>query len=291
MRSILDHEYFGALEKLSVLARGRRARGGPGTRTSSSRGCSLEFSDYRRYAPGDDLRHVDWNVYARLEKLFVRQFRGEANLDIYVVLDISRSMDFGTANKLDFACRLALALTYVGVSGMDRVGLATISDRLHDLIPPRRGEHQLALILELLERVEAADASNLGRACRDLITEPIRGGIAILLSDFFDASGYEEGLTLLQVAGLDLFLVQILDEEELDPGVQAGETLVDLERSFLPAVTVDDSATSRYRSALAQFNSGLESFSRRTEAGFLRLCTSTRLEEVIVQLLTTGLLA
>jgi uncharacterized protein (DUF58 family) len=288
---MLDPDHLGAIEKFSLLARGLRGRGEPGKRFESLRGTSLEFSDYRRYEPGEDLRHIDWNVYARLEKLFIRQYRSETNQDVYLILDVSRSMDFGVSNKLDFACRLSLALAYAGLSGMDRVGLATMSDRLQQFIPPKRGKAQLGLILRVLEEVGGSGVSNLIRSCQDLISFPSRGGTAVIVSDFFDPNGYEQGLRLLQAAGLDLFLVQVLDDEEIDPTVRPGEMLEDLESTDVAPITACESVLTHYRVALDRFNAELESFCRRYRAGFLRLLTSCRFEDVVIRSLEAGLIA
>src|SRR4029453_3239639 len=131
------------LETLRLLARKVFRGQSQNDRTTLRRGMGLEFSDYRRYNPGDDFRYVDWNVYSRLDRLFLKVFTAEEDLTVHILLDTSQSMRLGTPPKLDYARRVAAALGYIGLNSLDRVGVVSFADELGTSMPPQRGRPQI----------------------------------------------------------------------------------------------------------------------------------------------------
>ena len=138
MAKLLDDDFLRRIEQLEIASRKIFRGRMKGERRSKSRGQSSEFADYRTYVEGDDLRFIDWNIYGRLDRLLLRLFEEEEDLSIYILLDASRSMTIGEPRKLDYAMKLAAALTYVGLANLDRVSIVPFSDRLHERLPPGR---------------------------------------------------------------------------------------------------------------------------------------------------------
>src|SRR5436309_6958225 len=140
MSTLLDPPFLGKLEQLSLVSKKLFAGQLKGEKRSTRRGISVEFADYRDYSAGDDLRYVDWNTYARLEKLFLKLFVEEEDLHVYLLVDASRSMAYGAPPKFDYARKIAAALGYIGLSNFDRVGATVFTDRMLHHLPPVRGK-------------------------------------------------------------------------------------------------------------------------------------------------------
>ena len=197
---IFDAAFLRKLEMLALVSRRVFAGKSRGERRSSRRGGSVEFSDYRQYAPGDDFRAIDWNAYARLEHLFLKLFVEEEDLAVHVLLDASRSMDFGAPRtKLDLARKLAGALAYCALAGYDRAALWTFGGRPGDLeaTPLVRGRARVFGLFDALERLEPREGGGAGAfsaAARAFVERKPRSGLVIVLSDLLDPEGVEDGL-------------------------------------------------------------------------------------------------
>src|SRR5271167_1116829 len=163
---LLDPQFLARLEQLELVSRKIFLGRMKGERRSKRKGQSVEFADYRNYVVGDDLRHLDWNLFARLERLFIRLFMEEEDLHFYVLLDNSLSMDFGKPTKLHFAKQVAAALGFIGLVNMDRVVVEAFNDRLTQSLPAARGRHSLWRVMGFLQKIEPAGPSNLRRALR-----------------------------------------------------------------------------------------------------------------------------
>ena len=178
----------------------------------------LEFADHRRYQPGDDFRYVDWNVYSRLDRLFLKVFAAEEDLTIHLLVDTSRSMQEGQPSKIDFARRVAAALGYIGLNSLDRVGVVSFADELGRPRPPQRGRQQIVTMLRYFEALGCGGGTNLNRVLRTYARQtqslPARGGLAIVISDLFDPQGYAGGLDALAYAGFDALVIQVVAESE-----------------------------------------------------------------------------
>src|SRR6267378_2032981 len=218
-KPLLDSLFLAKLEQLELVSRKIFLGVMKGERRSKKKGQSVEFADYRNYVKGDDLRFLDWNLYGRLDKLFLRLFMEEEDLHFYVLLDNSLSMDFGTPTKLHYAKQIAAALGFIGLCNLDRVMIEAFNNRLTQSLPPVRGRRSLWRLLDFLQKIESAGPSDLRRALRSFTIKCSGKGIVLLLSDFMDKGGYEEALRYLIARQLDIYAIQILSQEEISPEI------------------------------------------------------------------------
>src|SRR3954447_1543759 len=223
---LLDPQFLARLEQLELVSRKIFLGRMKGERRSKRKGQSVEFADYRNYVVGDDLRFLDWNLYARLDRLFIRLFMEEEDLHFYILLDNSLSMDFGTPSKLRYAKQVAAALGFIGLVNMDRVVVEAFNDRLVQSLPPARGRRSLWRLLDFLQKIEPAGPSDLRRALRTFSLKCSGKGIVVLLSDLMDKGGYEDALRYLVARQLNIYVIQVLSQEEIDPEVVGDLRLV-----------------------------------------------------------------
>src|SRR5436853_5103675 len=158
---LLAPEFLHRLEQLELVSRKIFAGRMKGERLSKRKGQSVEFADYRNYVVGDDLRFLDWNLFARLDRLFIRLFMEEEDLHFYILLDNSLSMDFGSPTKLHYAKQVAAALGFIGLVNLDRVVIEAFNDRLVQSLPPVRGRRSLWRMMDFLTKLEPAGPSDL----------------------------------------------------------------------------------------------------------------------------------
>src|SRR5205823_1426320 len=248
-------QFLARLEQLELVSRkivrGRRK----GERRSKKKGQSVEFADYRNYVIGDDLRFLDWNLYARLDKLFLRLFMEEEDLHFTVLIDNSLSMDFGSPTKLHYAKQVAAALGFIGLVNMDRVVLEAFNDKLTQSMPAARGRRSLWRLMDFLQKLEPAGPSDLRKALRTFSLKCSGKGIVILLGDFMDKHGYEEALRYLIARQMDIYAIQIMSQEEIEPEIVGDLQLTDIEDQDIAEVTVSGPLLKRYKQNLAAYRS------------------------------------
>jgi uncharacterized protein (DUF58 family) len=271
---LLAPEFLHRLEQLELVSRKIFVGRMKGERLSKRKGQSVEFADYRNYVVGDDLRFLDWNLFARLDKLFIRLFLEEEDLHVYLLLDNSLSMDFGDPTKLRFAKQLAAALGFVGLVNQDRVVVEAFNDRLTQSSPPLRGRKSLWRLLDFLDKVQPAGPSDLSRALKAFSLKAAGKGVVVLLSDFMDKGGYEEALRYLIARQMDVYAIQILSQEEIDPEVVGDLKLVDVEDDDVAEITVSRALLTRYKKNLEAYRAALYEFCARR--GVTCLFTSNR---------------
>lgn len=260
---LLDPAFLARLEQLELASRKIFRGRMKGERLSRRKGQSVEFADYRNYVVGDDLRFLDWNLLARLDRLFIRLFLEEEDLHFSILVDNSLSMDFGTPTKLRYAKQVAAALGFVGLVNMDRVTIEAFNDRLTQRMAPARGRRSLWRMLDFLNKVEPAGPSDLTRALRTFALQCSGKGIVVVLTDFMDKGGYEEALRYLLARQLDIYVIQILSEEEVDPGITGDLRLVDVEDEDVAEITVSRPLLKRYKENLAAYRAKLYEFCTR----------------------------
>ncbi|PYM43210.1 MAG: DUF58 domain-containing protein [Candidatus Rokuibacteriota bacterium] len=275
-------EFLAQLERLALLSR-RVFRGRVrGERRSPRRGHSVEFCDYRAYGVGDDLRYVDWNIYGRLDRLHVKLFVDEEDLCLHLLLDASASMDFGAPTKLEYGARLAAALGFVGLVGMERVGVGVLRERVAEGWSPTRGRNQVVNLFEFLGRVGPAGGTSLNDGLGNYAMRAREPGLAVVVSDLMDPAGFETGVRALLERRFDVHLVHVLAPEEMDPELAGDLRLVDAETGETRELSVDGEALRTYRERLRQFLERVETFSRTQEIGYHRVTTDTPVEEFVL---------
>lgn len=276
VQQLLTPAFLSQLERVSLVSR-RPFRGRvKGERKSPRKGQSVEFFDYRPYGVGDDLRYVDWNVFGRLDRLHVKLFLDEEDLRVHLLVDASASM--GVGGKLRYAQCLAAALGFVALVNLERVGVAVLRERIAEGWPPKRGRSQFVALLEFLSRVEAGGTTGLSRALEGYALRSREPGIAIVLSDLLDPSGFEPGIRALVERRFDVHVVHILAPEDVNPPFGGDLRLLDSETGEMRELTLDGEALRSYRRRLQEFLDRAEAFCRTREIGYRRVVTDAPLE-------------
>ena len=286
--TLFDAEFMRKLETLRLLARKVFRSPQQGERTTLRRGTSLEFSDYRRYHPGDDFRYIDWNVYSRLDRLFLKVFTAEEDLTIHLLVDTSQSMRLGTPPKLDYARRVAAALGYIGLNSLDRVGVMSFADELGVPMPPQRGRQQIFAMFRYFEGLQSQGGTNLNRVLSNYARQSSKTGLAIVLSDLFDAQGYERGLDALAYSNFDVLLIQLVDETEINPQFDGALRLHDVESGQQRRLTVNRRMVELYRQKIADYFAQIEAFCAKRNIEYLRSSTAIPFEDLVLQYLRRG---
>ena len=272
------------LEQLELASRRLTAGRMKGERRSVRRGQSVEFADYRNYASGDDLRQLDWNVYARLEKLFIKLFVEEEDVTVHVLVDASRSMDFGEPNKLNFARRAAGALAYLGLAHLDRVSVAFLGDGRATMLRALRGKARVFEVFRFLAEPRSERLTRLAEAARDYAGRLRGRGPLILISDLMDP-GYSDALRDLAATRCQLSVLHVLAPEELDPDVPPDARLVDNETGQGVEVTGDADLTERYRARLTEWQAELAAFCSRRGGAYVSVPSDVELTDLLFDIL------
>lgn len=271
---LLSPEFLTKLEQLELVSRKIFVGRMKGERRSKRKGSSVEFADHRNYTAGDDLRHLDWNVYGRLDKLFLKLFLEEEDLHVSVLIDSSLSMDFGTPTKLHYAKQVAASLAFVGLVNHDRVRLDAFTSGLDEGLSGLRGRSQMWRVVQYLDKLEASGGSNLAAAAKTFALRHTGKGIVIVVSDFMDKHGYEEALRYLMARNLDIYIVQVLAQEELEPELVGDLRLVDIEDDDIAEVSMSPALLRRYKENLDRFVGGLKEWC--TRRGIAAIFTSNQ---------------
>jgi uncharacterized protein (DUF58 family) len=285
---LFDEEFLRKLQRLEFLAR-KIFRGLlRGEHAAPRRGRGLEFHDFRQYRPGDDFRHIDWNIYSRLDQLFLKLRASEEDVTLHLIVDASASMGFGEPSKFDHARRLAAALACIALHNFDRVGVSAFAGGLGAVLPPGRARHHLGSLLAFLGGLPCAGETRFSAALRDFATQARNPGLAILISDLLGADDAEEGIEALCHRGHELVVIHLLAESEIDPPLEGALRLVDCETGEGLDVTVDEELRRLYRLRLDRHLRGVESFCRRRGIEYLRASTAIPFEDVVLKYLRQG---
>ena len=290
---IFDSQFLAKLEQLYLLSRKIFRSRHRAERKSRQTGSSLEFADYRNYAPGDDLRSIDWNIYGRLDRLFVKLFEEEQDLPVYFLIDMSASMRWtprpGALTKLDHARRIAASLSYIALANLDRANIFYFSDRLGMDAGMSRGKAQFHKLLDFLKRLPVAvGETRLLPVVRAFCQRAKRRGLVFLLSDFFDSEGCEEPLRLLRYHQFDTQIIQVFDPEERAPSLRGDLRLIDAETNAPLEITCDEALLRRYRAAMDSFVTGLENFCVAHQLNCVQASTAVAFEDLVLRVLREG---
>lgn len=281
---LLTPDFLRKLEQLSLVSRHMFPGKMRGERRSTKRGASVEFADYRNYTHGDDFRRVDWNVYARLEKLFLKLFVEEEDLHVYILIDASTSMQFGSPSKLLYAKRIAAALSYIGLANLDRIGLAALSGSEAHVLQPKRGKQSAHEIFRWLDCITPMGKTDLAASIRDFSLRTAQSGVVIVLSDFLCTS-YPQGLITLLARKFEPVILHILDQDELQPPLVGDLLLIDSETDERREVTITQTLLRKYQQRLSAFKSDLESQCTRYGCTHACITNQTPFEDLILNYL------
>ncbi|MCI0397383.1 MAG: DUF58 domain-containing protein [Chloroflexi bacterium] len=286
---IFDEATLRKLEQLTLIADRVRVGVMKGERRSRKRGSSIEFADYRNYAQGDDLRRLDWNVYARLERPFIKLLEEEEDLAVHLLVDGSQSMDWpdedGDSNKLLYALRLAGALGHVGLAAGDQVTVTMLSSQGNLSWGPHRGRQNTLRLLQFLETGRAGGITDLNLALRQYSLRARRPGLLFLFSDLFSPAGYKEGLNALQSRGYEAGLVHVLSPDEVDPPLGGDVKLVDVETKSDAEITLDASTLGLYRRRLQEWQAEIAAYCAGRDVHYIPLTTDFPWERLVMQTL------
>ncbi len=282
---LLDPGFLSRIEQLEIISRKIFAGKMRGERRSKRKGESVEFADYRNYVVGDDLRFLDWNIYARLDRLFLKLFLEEEDLHVSLLIDTSGSMDWGSPSKLKYAKQIAAALAYIGLSNYDRVSLYGYANGLVGEMAGLRGKRLMARVVDFLRNLPATGVSNLTAACRQYAVRHPQPGVLLVISDFFEKGGYEQGIRYLLGRNLDLYCVQVLSPDEVNPQLAGDLRLVDVEDDDVAEITVSQALLNRYRQTLRSFCQSLKDYCTRRGVAYLFTSTDVGFDQVILSYL------
>jgi uncharacterized protein (DUF58 family) len=281
--SLLDSGLIRQLEQLELVVRRLYAGRTQGEKRSRRRGAGSEFADYRDYVQGDDLRHVDWNVYGRLDRLFLKLFHVEEDLRLGIYLDTSRSMSYGDPSKLFYAKKLAAALAYVALINQDRVAVeAANGEGGVERLRPTRGKESRWPLLEFLDGLEAHGGTDLGAGVKQFALRNATPGMKVVISDFLDKAGFQPALKWLLRAGDEVVVLQVLSPQEVKPGIIGDLALEDCEDGQVTEVSITAGLLKRYEANLKALVGGLRDYCRTRGLAYFFVPTSVPLEQVIL---------
>lgn len=293
-KNIIDSAFITMLESRDLVVKNPMKGLFGGNRRSKSYGSSVEFADFREYTPGDDLRRIDWNLYARFEKLFLRLFVDEKQVHHRIYIDTSASMDWGKPNKSHSMLKIAAALGFLSVQAMDRVSFHLMKDDLSELLGTTVvGRESFYSVANMLNTVEFKGECDIGRAITS-IEKPGRGnGLSVIISDFLTDSDWQSAVDYLLHNGREVFLVQVLSRDEVTPNFSGKVYMTDSEASFEEddrnfKYEVTRSAIKAYRQAFEYHQSLLKNFCASRDAGFISVCSDKSIEEMLFMYATEG---
>lgn len=285
---LFDEAFLRRLESLAIVARRTVDGKTRAERRSKKTGAGIELADTRPYTPGDDFRAIDWNLFARSERLHTRLFEEEEDLSVYVALDVSTSMTLGKTPKLDHGKRLAAALAYVSLAALDRVSITTFADRVVDRLPAMRGKGRIFRVLDFLRKAQTGAATDLGAAMRTFVAQNKRRGVVLVVSDLYDPKSFESGIDVLRHARFEPRILHLVDRGDAAPDVFGDVVLVDRETGEEREVTVTQAVLRKYREAHALHGKRITAFAGQKQVPIVTVDTAESWDEVVLGLLRRG---
>ena len=282
---LLPPQLLAQLERLELVSRKIFRGRMKGERRSKRKGQSVEFADFRNYVPGDDLRFIDWNTYARLDKLFLKLFLEEEDLHFHCLIDTSLSMDFGEPSKLAYAKQLAAALGFIGLVRACRVKIETLATTHKNPGPILRGRASLWRMMEYLEGIQPGGSVSLAEGVKDFCVRNHGKGILVLISDLMDKEGFDKAFRFLVTQQMDVYILHVLCPEELNPEIKGDLRLIDCEDEDVAEITVSRPLLDKYKRTLATFIDSAREFCARRGMNYLMTSTETPVDKLVANYL------
>jgi len=257
-------DFLTKLEYLSIMSK-RVFRGSLlAQRRTMQLGSGIEFSDHREYTTGDDLRYLDWNVYARHGDLLLKRFQEEQDLHVYLMIDCSRSMGFGSPPKFDLARQLTAALAYIALADLDRIAVVAYANDIISEFPVTRGKARILALMKYLESLSTVGTdTNLSKAVQGLLHRGTRNGLVVVLSDLFDTNGFSRGFDQLRSRRFEAHVLQLHDPKEADPKLLGDAELEDVENGSIRMVTINERMLRRYKQLFTDHQTSVRDYCRR----------------------------
>lgn len=272
------------LNTLALIFRSGLTGTSSGKRLTNKHGTSLEFADYRPYLPGDDIRRIDWSLYGRSKRLYTKLHRSEIDATINILIDTSKSMDFGDPHKGYKALELSLGLSYISLKALDRVGIYLGRETIYDHLKPLYGGNSYNKVLKFVEKVEFAglgDINSFILSAKSLLKPK---GVTILFSDFLSPNGYERGLNTLLSLEHEVIVFQIASKDEIDPMLKGGVKLVDSETGKIKELDLDYWSMKRYKENFQKHQREIEDFCKKRNVSYSFVDTKESLYQILYSL-------
>lgn len=286
--SLLSPAFLNKLDRMALLAKKVKPGVSKGERKSLRKGSSIDFADYRDYVQGDDLRHIDWNIYSRLEGLYLKLFEEREDLTLHLLIDASESMKYGSPSKLELAKQLAAALGYIALAGHERVSIEAFSEHGVQRINPCRGKGSIRKLFTFIEGIETGGNTNLEKGSDRYLMRNRARGVAVLLTDFFDDSGFEGVVQRLVLSRSEVHMLHILAPEELNPQLTGDLKLIDSETKSFAEVSMSRALLKRYEANKIGFINSVRKYCTARGVGYVQLPSDAQLESTVMQLLRGG---
>jgi len=278
---VFDGQFYRKLESIAIKARMTMTDGAAGGRKSKAKGNSVEFSDFREYTPGDDFRRIDWNAFGRFDKLYLKVFMEEREALTNIFVDCSRSMDFGEENKGAMALRISAILTYLALNNLDRVCLNKVQGDTLSCSSLYMGKSSFPRALQFLESSDFKGSTNLAATIKrkELKTR----GIAIVISDFFTIGSSIDMIKYLSYKKQQIILIQVLNEEEVNPVIGGQVRLIDSETREEVNLTITPKLLKAYHNKLKSLQLGVSEGVKKYGGRFLQISTSEALDKIVFE--------
>jgi uncharacterized protein (DUF58 family) len=283
---LFDSDFLKKLEYLSIVSR-RVFRGSLlAQRRTLQFGSGIEFADHREYTAGDDLRYLDWNIYARHGDLLLKRFQEEEDLHVYFLLDCSRSMGFGDRPKFDLARQVTAALAYIALADLDRIAVIAFADRVVADFRLTRGKARILPLLDFLEKLEPEGTdTDLTTCVQQFVRRRQRLGLSVVVSDLFAPGGYERGLDQLRHRRYEPHVVQLHDPKEARPDMLGDVELFDIENATSRKVTVTENALRAYRRLFDDYQQAVAKYCRNYGLGCTQATTEIPFDDLILRMM------
>jgi uncharacterized protein (DUF58 family) len=285
---LFDDEFQRKLDYLAMVSKRVFSGAMRAERRTKKTGSGVEFADHRDYAPGDDIRQLDWHAYARFQRLLIRLYEEEEDLSIYFILDSSSSMGFGDGEKLRQAKRLTAALAYVGLANLDRVTIVSATDELSGRMPETRGKARIFRIFRFLSGIRGEGHTDLEDSLKTFVAQHKRKGLAVLISDLYDAKGFEKGINVLRYNKFEPFVLHVTDSKDRTPDLRGDVRVYDCETGDEREVTVTNRVLERYAKAYDGYIDEVRRFCTRKQVAYYEASVDVPFDELILRVFRRG---
>lgn len=286
--SFLDEAFLKQLETIRILAQKGIKGKDTGIHRSGKGGSSLEFMDYRKYHPGDDVRYVDWNIYGRSDRLFIKRFHAEKDLTLHILVDTSLSMDTGTPSKYLYAQKIVAALSYIGLANQDQVGVTSFSDVIGKIKTPERGKEVYLSVLKYLTSLDPSGITDFNSSLQAFADSGRGPGVAVVVSDLLDPKGIKDGLKAVAHSKFKLTVIQVLDQEEISPLFSGSFLLQDIETGRSRNLYADKKLVERYADKMGDWLAEIQDFCKKSGIDYHLANTRISFEDFFLGFLGTG---